>query len=357
MKIDNNFILYLVIFLVFYMFTVFKERYPIKISILKFFNFLILILLFGFTHEMGTDNTLYERHYYSANYQDLFNLGRSGLGLKILNLLANSLKIEYELFKAFTTTSILILFFKSFNFFFKKQYFYAVFMFLGIGMTQLTQNIIKQGIAASILALSMIYILKKKPKKYIGLICLASVFHNTVILFLPFYKILKNPLKLKTKKKLFVFSLVVGLFLGNVFLTKVISYLPESDYYMMYLRQDELLGIKFNILNFIEYYVPFIVVILNRKKFNRLDKFIFEYYFYLILLTNLLLNYKYIFVRITPYFVIPIIWSYIFITFKSIKMKKVCKLIMIMFIFVIYALRTINNSALEYSNYILEVLF
>lgn len=87
-----------------------------------------------------------------------------------------------------------------------NNYVWSIFIFIAFGMYDLSVSAMRQWIACSIFLLSFKFISNKDLKRYIILILIASLFHNSAIILLPTYFIININLS-KKKKLLFAFIL------------------------------------------------------------------------------------------------------------------------------------------------------
>src|SRR5690606_27878018 len=69
----------------------------------------------------------------------------------------------------------------------------SVFIYVVLGAYLVFFNAARQGLAISICAISVIFLLQRKIWHYIIVIIIASFFHRTALILLPFYFILRLP--------------------------------------------------------------------------------------------------------------------------------------------------------------------
>lgn len=196
---------------------------------------LILILVSGLRYNVGTDYT---------NYIIMYNRIGNGIfqqglepGYSLLNLLINKLGLGSQWVFIISSSIIGIAVFKLVE---KKSPNpgLSMFMYFSINILyiSLNFNLVRQGIAVGFLIFSLKYIEDKKIWKYIFLILVGSMFHYTILFFMPLYfvlnKNLTNKLMLSISSIIYFMSIsgisgkVVNLLYG--IFGKYSSYLDSS---------------------------------------------------------------------------------------------------------------------------------
>lgn len=105
---------------------------------------------------------------------------------------------------------------------------WGFFMLYGLGMYYCSMNLIRQTIAALIVAFAVPLIKKKKIIPYMLLVLLASTVHKSALLMIPFYFILQIKL---TKIVLAVYmAITLGIFLTSNIILKIVTKLWYGSY-------------------------------------------------------------------------------------------------------------------------------
>jgi transmembrane protein EpsG len=196
----------------------------------------ILITFMGLRYGVGVD-------YFS--YEDMFLVGNLSSwvepGYFYLMKLIHELNGEFY----WVTTSVALI---TIYFFYKgvtnlTPYFVlSIFLFLvspsGYGFCV---NGMRQGISAAIFLFSIKYIIEENFYKYCGILLIASLFHVSALILIPFYFIRL----LKFRRNLYLIIIIVSIILNQLnyfklFLTKILSLTPWSS---VYLQFEGLLGV------------------------------------------------------------------------------------------------------------------
>jgi hypothetical protein len=99
----------------------------------------------------------------------------------------------------------------------------SIFLFVTLAIYLFFFNGARQGLAISIASISIIYLTRKKITGFIFCIILASFFHRTALIMLPFYFILRRPFN-KTNLILYI---IVG-FLSFTLISKITSLFDDE---------------------------------------------------------------------------------------------------------------------------------
>lgn len=197
----------------------FKYKNEIMLSI----SFIFLFLISGLRFNVGRDYLNYTYTFILVNklpnLSAIINLSKDS-GLEIAFLLLNKLigLFTSNIQWIFLTTSFITLFV-----IFKTIYKHSSLVWLSVYLFSVSGylasfNILRQYIAISIIFYSYKYIKDNSLLKFITLVVIASLFHNSALLFLPLYFILKINLNIK-KISFFTFS---GIFI-TLFFNQIIS--------------------------------------------------------------------------------------------------------------------------------------
>lgn len=167
-------------------------------------SFLMMFLVSALRVNVGTDYKSYCEWFGDV----------SSIRLKYENFGFNSLIVFIKLFTnnpqwLFVVTSLLILVFIYIAVFKEQEeYDISVFLFIVLGFYFSTFNGVRQWIAGAIFMYAYQFAVKKNLKLYALLILIASLFHITAVLLLPFYFVFNFKISDKVKMWLVAASLV-----------------------------------------------------------------------------------------------------------------------------------------------------
>ena len=302
---------------------------------------LIIIVTFKAV-SVGTDTVSYVFFFKQlASFENFiaFSLKQGEFGFWYLNYLGHKLTNNHYIIFLFSATIITACYFFSINSLNLKLL--SVITLLFIGPYYFQMNGTRQAIAIAIFAVSIVFILKKKPFFYFISILIGLLFHKSIILLLPIYYLLSN--KIKTWKvifMLFIFLIVL------VFFQSFISIASDIDpRYSSYGNSQETKGglvvSSFNIFLFIW----FLFCRKINKKFLPLEKFdcLLTLYFLgtLISIVSVILNIDPSgFLRLSVYFIQTNIFlvPMTILSFKENSTRYVIYLLVLLFMILYFAL-------------------
>jgi len=208
-------------------------------------NFLIFIIifLFSFSYQMGSDWLSYQEWYenifpkleWNNFYKQIQGLEGLEVGYVLLNLIFFHLGFSYEIFMGtvLSICSFIILKFVQKE---SKNHYLAFYFFLINGfLVALLEPVFRQLIALTFFIIAIKYLKERKIYKYTFIILVASLFHKSALLLLPLYFV--EYIKFNMKKFLlltFFSKIVLNIFLEVIFfiLPKYANYL-NSERYML----------------------------------------------------------------------------------------------------------------------------
>ena len=374
---------YFALFLVlFYHSIKYEFLYKEKRKWKKFIIFMI-IFLFAFSYQMGTDWLNYQRFYeydvpninltnFFSNSQFVFS---SEKGFVLLNIIFYKLGFNYEIFTGIVIGSSLFLILnfiekKSDNFYF--SFFLSIVMFLfGYSL----EPVLRQLIALALIVTGFKYIEEGNFIKYLLIIILAVQFHLSAFIAIFIYFLEKIKLNKKRSFLIFIGAYILILFLFNIFLE--LSYIfPKLLKYEHYFfsnhyglaRSRTILGELYHIIIILIYgYVIFYSYDFSPRKKNYLKNmalfYIIIYYF------NNMIPILY---RVLDYFIVGFIVSLASLKFIRLPNGKIIKLknrqisyIIIIFFYLLFSLYFWKESYStqlnryrygEYKNYFIEMI-
>jgi hypothetical protein len=222
---------------------------------IKIISGIILIILPGIRSRfVGTDTNNYVSFYnYLTDYTKPFLSIETNIekGFLLLEKLAIQFSSDYSSLLFFiaifsVVPTIYAIHVLSYNF---RT---SVFIYFSLASYLFFFNGARQAIAASIFSISVIFLLKRELFKYVAVIIIASFFHRTVLIMLPFYFILNFEFSIK---RIILFSVLS--FIAITFLSFFISFFDEgvSERYGEYINRGAeggyLLGLFYIVCSFV----------------------------------------------------------------------------------------------------------
>lgn len=205
-----------------------------EIKVLSIVSFLCILALGGLRYQVGKDWYQYENLFnITNNFSDLNNAREEKLFMLFLYM-SKSIVNNYSffIFSLFTFTFYLkyrtIIKYSPDIFLSLIIYFFTIFLVFDL-------NAIRQGIATSIVLISISAILNKKLRLFILLILIASFFHLSAIIFLPFYWIAKFNISKKIILILIGISLILAIPIRIIIENGVLAdFLLKMKYFSQY---------------------------------------------------------------------------------------------------------------------------
>lgn len=224
-------------------------------------------------YNVGTDSALYTRPF---RYPKPINIetisfsfnGEFGYQLysKILLLLTNNY------FWLFFLSALIIVF--SYLSFIKKysvNYLFSIFLFITLGPYTLFFNVLRQGLAISIVLVAINYLLKRKPILFVIFIILASSFHVSALLLLPLYYLVYLKIDVITKMLLtFTTSSIASTIVIKVFAESNAKY---ASYTQTYEKASGSLTVSFYVSLLISLYIVSKMYKIKDEVFSKLFTF------------------------------------------------------------------------------------
>jgi hypothetical protein len=173
-----------------------------------------LIIITGFKHrKVGTDTGTYIWYFDRTKTvnelsQRIAEQGESGYWL--LNFLGHKFTDNYFILFTFSAIIITACYMYSIKVFNLKTLSLVALLFIGPYYFQLNGN--RQAIAIAIFAVSVIFIIKKQPIRFIVSIFIGFLFHKSMIICLPIYLIFKGEMKARKVAVILFFFIVLLIF-------------------------------------------------------------------------------------------------------------------------------------------------
>ncbi|WP_017401298.1 EpsG family protein [Acinetobacter radioresistens] len=225
-------------------------------------SFLILFASFR-NYRVGTDTGNYVKNFISQlNYQ-YFNFNDNvEIGYQLIEY--SLLRFTHNYFWLLFVTSFIVVFcylyvFKKYS----KDYISSVFIFITLGTYTFFFNGLRQGIAMAIFALAIPYLVKRKFSKYFLICILASFFHSSALLMLPFYFLVNLNIRILYK--------ITLAFLSSLLLSKfLITYIATTNQrYESYSQTSENSG---GLITLAFYVVVFIIMYISSYLYKIKDR-------------------------------------------------------------------------------------
>jgi len=246
--------------------------------------FLLMVMVAGLRSSfVGTDTNQYVGNFSServVKYNPIENPSRTEIGYLLIEKVARTLSDNYWVL--LTLIAVIVVFFNLKAIIkLSANYTTSIFVFLTLGVYLFFFNGARQGIAASIYAVSIIYLIKGNLKKYVLWVLFAALFHKTVLITLPAYFLIRTKYSLKKITGSLVLSLV--LISSWVFLIKLFPGFL-SDHYLAYIDRGATGGY---LLTFF-YFTMALFFIVIRKRISAKDKNLYDVYLNLTLFHTLI---------------------------------------------------------------------
>lgn len=237
----------------------------------------------------------------------------------------DSTEIFYVLLNKVLNFELVIFFFSFFSFFFLKKaidFFnprYGVtsyLVFYSLFLITFDIHIIRQGLAISLVLFGYKYLFLKRYLTFLLIVVLASTFHLSALILVPFILLIQLKFSIKSQLFLIGLSFIVFIYQDVVVETyyKLAMNIPLMSKYLLVYRQEERIsyGISSGMILDV---IVLIALFFKLKQFNDKENFLFRIYFISVILSVLLsldpaaLRLVYYF-RVVIIFLIPLFFKY-----------------------------------------------
>lgn len=185
-----------------------------KIGFLSFIIFLSLWLIAGLRNNVGTDFINYKIYFDNLKYYSL-QYPYYEKGYYVINYVVNYFTYNYQyifLVTSFITIYLITKTLKKYS----HSYMLSIFLFVTMFFYYNSFNLVRQYLVVAILFYSIKYILNKNFYKFLTAIIIASFFHITALIMLPFYWLLRKKISNLMYLLMFVTSVFLSLFTTNI---------------------------------------------------------------------------------------------------------------------------------------------
>lgn len=318
----------------------------------KLFAFLamfVLITVAGLRNNIG--DTFFYMHSYRIEYLTWEKVGfKTDFGFNLYQMLLQRISDDPQIL-IFTTALITNLLIILVLFKYSRMIEISLYVYITYGLFTTSMNGIRQFMAAAIFFAATKYVINGDWKKYFLLVLLASTIHQTALILIPIYFIVRR--KAWTQETLMILLFSVVLVMGFNQFTSVLYSAIEDTKYSEYQNFSE--G-GANILRVVVYALPIIISYLGREKLRKLfpDSDIFVNMAVIGLVFMIISTQNWIFARFTFYFglytLVLISWS---VKLFAEKNQKLVYYFILIFYFVYYFYESVIALNLYYeSDYI-----
>lgn len=201
-----------------------------QLKLLKYFSVTLLIIIGGLRFEVGADWFAYENLFSkTSNLGHVFN-SREELLFMLIMFFSKNIIDSYSLFIFILFSIAFFLKVKTLNYY-SKDFFLSLLIYVSAIFLIYDVNGIRQGLAISLVLLSIPYILNKNVYKYLFIVLMATICHTSAIIFLPFYWIAN----IRFKKK-FILQILVLVVVFSIPLREFVLNSSLLDYLFTFQR-------------------------------------------------------------------------------------------------------------------------
>lgn len=267
---------FLIIFFIGVMFNKFWHRSPKTKKYYLVITFIPLFLVSGWRADnVGTDTYNYLLGFRSirdVSPSSMFEIVRWEYGYVLLNKVSSILSNNEQIILVSTSFLVLsgVMYFIYIN---SENIVFSVFLYISLYLYLFSFNGIRQAIAMSILVMGFHLIMERKFFRYLIVVLMATLFHETAILMLSLYFIYY--FKFNMKNVLVVSFIFV---LSFISIELIISYILSFTRSLSYIDTTAIVersGILFPLINFSIFVFMLYIKITNHIKDPILDLFLF----------------------------------------------------------------------------------
>lgn len=211
-------IFYFLIFLKSLTFDFLQSRIKSLGFIFFIFSFFVLLFFIGFRYNVGGDFGIYEEYFY-FNYSAERNFYLFDLIFNIFRY--NKIPFNFLLF-TISLFCLYSLYNYSLNY---KSFFLVLFASMPIIITILFMGYLKQGISFAFLLFALNSLYKKKNYQYYLYIILGSLFHLSLIIFLPLKLLVETQFNFKQIVLRIIFLIILTFIIYYIFYNELIIFI------------------------------------------------------------------------------------------------------------------------------------
>lgn len=311
-----------------------------KFKLLWYFYFVVtcifLIFFAGLRYNIGIDYVSHERIYESIQSGLLENFSNTNQekGYFILNKIFNDFNVML-FFIALVTLTIKFKVIKNNSIYI----FLTLFLYYCLFFVRYDMGLVTQGIATAIIMYSYNYIIEEKPFKFIFLVLMASLFHISAIIFMPFYWVLKKDYTVK-----FIVIVIVGSFFmafSSMF-NQIFEYISVLiPRYSVYINNEASFEISVNMFKRIIFLLIFTYTIKKYYRDNKTYRIFLNMYFLGAVIYYVFKPFWILSDRGSIYFTLSeiFLWGIILKHYKGIIKRSI-----LAFLIILYGLYSLNKA-------------
>ncbi|WP_456277297.1 EpsG family protein [Bacillus sp. AK128] len=228
-------------------------------------SMLTLVIVSGLRNNIG-DTYFYIHSYNTMDFTWDYILKEKDIGFGILQMILQSISEDPQimiLVTAIITNILIVTVLRKYS----RLLDISLYVYITGGMFLVTMNGIRQSLAAAIIFLGTKFLIEGRFYKYTTLVIIASLFHQSALILIPIYFLVRTKAWTKATS-LLVFSAIIIVIGFDQFSTILFSTI-ENTQYAHYQNINE--G-GANIIRVIIYSVPLLIAFLGREKFNKINK-------------------------------------------------------------------------------------
>jgi transmembrane protein EpsG len=217
----------------------------------------------------GLRNNIGDTYFYIHSYRvDDFTLTsvlqKSDIGFNLFQMLLKQLSDDPQLLllttAGVTNMLIVIVFYR-----YSRMIEISLYLYITTGAFIVSMNGVRQYLAAAIVFTATHALLEGKWKQYMGIVLLASVFHQSALIMIPIYFLVRR--KAWTMTTLIMLGVAIAVVLGfNHFSSMMFSLIKDSQYG----HYEDFQEGGANYIRVVVYLVPLFVAFLGREKLREL---------------------------------------------------------------------------------------
>jgi len=239
-----------------------------------FLIFIFLTLFAGVrNYDVGTDTSLYVRDFITGIHYNYYNFDPNveyGYQYLVYTILKFTNEYHWYLLSvAFISVGLMIYSIRKYS----TDYILSIYIYITFGFYTFLFNTIRQAIALAILFYGIKFFLEKKLIKYLVVVLIASLFHISAWIMIPFYFIVHFKFKVEIK--------AILIFISSAILSSmVIQYMSASNKrYEQYTQESEHAG-GYLLLFFYSFIAVFLYIFgkrlrVNNKNYSLLEQLYF----------------------------------------------------------------------------------
>ena len=192
---------------------------------------LVLIALSGFRFETGTDHVYYIIHYQCA-IDGTVSGSKFEAGYNLLNNLIAFFRVPYQVFFLILAGIMMVLVIKTILEFSEHREM-SLFLFVALYFYLASFNTVRQFLAIPIVLYATRYLVEKRPVPYMMCVLIASTFHYTALVMVPFYFVANIRFK-RWVHFVFLAAVFVFSFFGQPIIAAILKLFPRYAVYFDY---------------------------------------------------------------------------------------------------------------------------